>query len=37
MQKKVKILLSDNEKSLEKKILKKEHKIYAKVIEGLLN
>ncbi len=37
MQKKIKILLSDNEKSLRKKVLKEEHIIYPKVIDGLLN
>ena len=37
MQKRVKILLSDNKKSLEKKILKEEHIIYPRVIDGLLN
>ena len=37
MQKKVKILQSDNEKSLEKKILKQEHTVYPRVIDGLLN
>ena len=36
LQKKVKILKSDNEKSLEKKVLKIEHKIYPKAIIRLL-
>ena len=36
LQKKVKILKSDNEKSLEKKVLKIEHKIYPKAINRLL-
>ena len=36
LQKKVKILKSDNEKSLEKKVLKIEHKIYPKAIIKLL-
>ena len=37
LQKKVKILKSDNGKSLEKKILKIEHKIYPKAINKLLS
>ena len=37
MQKKVRILLSDNEKSLKKKVLKEEHIIYPKAIDKLLN
>ncbi len=36
LQKRVKILKSDCEKSLEKKVLKIEHKIYSKAIERLL-
>ena len=36
MQKKVKILKKDSEKSLEKKVLKIEHKIYPKAIIRLL-
>ncbi len=36
LQKKVKILKYDNEKSLEKKVLKAEHKLYPKAIEKLL-
>ncbi len=36
LQKKVKILKSDNEESLEKKVLKIEHKIYSKAIIKLL-
>ena len=36
IQKKVKILKTDNEKSLEKKILKIEHEIYPKAIIKLL-
>ena len=36
LQKKIKILKHDNEQSLEKKILKVEHKLYPKAIEKLL-
>ncbi len=37
LQKKVKILKTDNVKSLEKKVLKVEHEIYAKAIKKIIN
>ena len=37
LQKKVKILKKDNAKSLQKRILKQEHKIYPKALKMILN
>ena len=37
LQKKVKILKNDNAKSLQKRILKQEHKIYPKALKTILN
>ena len=36
-QKKVRVLKSDNKKTLESKILKQEHRLYPKVIDAYLN